>query len=151
VGLFLVPKGAVNVSAGRGFLSIDIRSGDDDARTAAVADVLAAITSIAARRKVDVTVERVLETASVPCAPRLQRALAAAITRASGDAAPLHLPSGAGHDAMKMASIAPVGMLFVRCGNGGISHHPDEVLDAGDAELATSAFLHFLQDYVPSP
>jgi hypothetical protein len=52
---------------------------------------------------------------------------------------------------MKMASIAPVGMLFVRCGNGGISHHPDEVLDAGDAELATSAFLHFLQDYVPSP
>ncbi|MBK8768158.1 MAG: M20/M25/M40 family metallo-hydrolase [Burkholderiaceae bacterium] len=37
-----------------------------------------------------------------------------------------HLPSGAGHDAMVFPALAPSAMLFVRCGNGGISHHPDE-------------------------
>jgi allantoate deiminase/N-carbamoyl-L-amino-acid hydrolase len=35
-------------------------------------------------------------------------------------------------------------MLFVRCGNGGISHHPDETLDAADAETAARAFIDFL-------
>jgi len=45
---------------------------------------------------------------------------------------------------MKMAAITPVGMLFVRCGNGGISHHPDEILAAADAEAAARAFSEFL-------
>jgi acetylornithine deacetylase/succinyl-diaminopimelate desuccinylase-like protein len=57
---------------------------------------------------------------------------------------PRHLPSGAGHDAMKMAAITAIGMLFVRCGNGGISHHPDEILADADAELAARAFEDFV-------
>ncbi len=44
-------------------------------------------------------------------------------------AAPGHrverLPSGAGHDAVTMSAVVPVGMLFVRCA-GGVSHHPAE-------------------------
>ena len=83
----------------------------------------------------------------MPCAPSLQRQLAAAISRATGDGAPLHLPSGAGHDAMKMAALAPVGMLFVRCGNGGISHHPDETMSAADADAAARAFTEFLLNF----
>jgi len=35
-------------------------------------------------------------------------------------------------------------MLFVRCGNGGISHHPDETLSAPDAGLATLVLLDAL-------
>jgi hypothetical protein len=35
-------------------------------------------------------------------------------------------------------------MLFVRCGNGGISHHPDETLSAQDAGLATCVLLDAL-------
>ena len=46
------------------------------------------------------------------------------------------LPSGAGHDAMELARIAPMAMLFVRSGNGGISHHPDEIITASDAGVA---------------
>jgi allantoate deiminase/N-carbamoyl-L-amino-acid hydrolase len=45
---------------------------------------------------------------------------------------------------MKMATIVPIGMLFVRCGNGGISHHPDETLDAGDTDVAARVFTDFL-------
>jgi allantoate deiminase/N-carbamoyl-L-amino-acid hydrolase len=43
-----------------------------------------------------------------------------------------------------MAALAPVGMLFVRCGNGGISHHPDETMTAADADTAARAFIDFL-------
>ena len=144
VGMLAVPGGAINVIPGRCELSIDIRAGADVVRDAAVADVLAAIERIAERRRVNIDVRRVLEAAGVPCAPALQDQFAASIMRTTGFADALRLPSGAGHDAMKMAGLAPVGMLFVRCGNGGISHHPDEILDAADAETAGRAFIDFL-------
>jgi acetylornithine deacetylase/succinyl-diaminopimelate desuccinylase-like protein len=67
----------------------------------------------------------------------------------SGEPAPPHLLSGAGHDAVMMASLTAIGMLFVRCGNAGISHHPGETLSAADAELAAQAFTDFLCRYVP--
>ena len=147
VGQLSVPGGAINVIPGRCELSLDIRAGDDAVRDAAMADVLTAIERIATKRNVRVDARRVLEAAGVPCAPSLQRQLAAAITRATGDDAPLHLPSGAGHDAMKMVALAPVGMLFVRCGNGGISHHPDETMNAADADVAARAFTEFLLNF----
>jgi len=147
VGQLGVPGGAINVIPGRCELSLDIRAGDDALRDAAVADVLAAIERIATTRNVRVDARRVLEAAGVPCAPSLQRQLAAAISRTTSDDSPLHLPSGAGHDAMKMAALAPVGMLLVRCGNGGISHHPDETMSAADADAAARAFTEFLLNF----
>ena len=59
------------------------------------------------------------------------------------------LPSGAGHDAMVFPPVCPIAMLFVRCGAGGISHHPDETMTAGDAEIATAVFLDFLETWIP--
>ena len=57
------------------------------------------------------------------------------------------LPSGAGHDAMAFDGVLPQAMLFVRCGNGGISHHPDETMTMEDAEIATQVLLRFLKSY----
>jgi acetylornithine deacetylase/succinyl-diaminopimelate desuccinylase-like protein len=54
------------------------------------------------------------------------------------------LPSGAGHDAMKLAEATSITMLFTRCGNGGISHNPLESVTVDDAELAVRAFQHLL-------
>ena len=149
IGRLEVPNGAVNVIAGRCEFSIDIRAPDDVARDAAVGDVLAAIDAISARRGVSAEVQRVHEAAATPCAPALQAQWAAAIRSATGEPQPLHLPSGAGHDAMKMASITPIGMLFVRCGNGGISHHRDETMTGGDAAVAARAFREFLLNFQP--
>ena len=143
VGQLDVPRGAVNVIPGRCEFSIDIRSGSDALRDAAAADVSAALAEIAARRHVKVDQRRVLQAASVPCAPALQDAWAASIERITGRPA-LRLPSGAGHDAMMMASLTDIGMLFVRCGNGGISHHPEETLSAADADVAARVFQDFL-------
>jgi acetylornithine deacetylase/succinyl-diaminopimelate desuccinylase-like protein len=49
---------------------------------------------------------------------------------------------------MMMASLTDMGMLFVRCGNGGISHHPDESLDENDVELAGRVLSDVLLNYL---
>ena len=51
------------------------------------------------------------------------------------------LPSGAGHDAVTMAGVTDIAMLFVRCA-GGISHNPGESV-TDDVALAIEAAAHF--------
>lgn len=146
VGKLEVPGGAVNVIPGRCELSMDIRCGRDAVRDAAVADIEAEIEGIARRRGVAIEQRTVLEAAGVPCSAALQDAWSASIERVTGQAA-IRLPSGAGHDAMMMACVTDIGMLFVRCGNGGISHHPAETLSADDAAVAARVFQDFLQHF----
>jgi allantoate deiminase/N-carbamoyl-L-amino-acid hydrolase len=77
----------------------------------------------------------------------MQKLWADSIQRVVGSVDVRRLPSGAGHDAMVMARITQMGMLFVRCGNGGISHHPSEALSIEDADLAACAFKDFLLNF----
>jgi allantoate deiminase/N-carbamoyl-L-amino-acid hydrolase len=143
VGRLEVPGGAINVIPGRCEFSIDIRGGDDDSRDAAHRDLLEEFERIASRRGVTVSQVQVLEAAGAPCSPAMQDAWARSVERVT--AAPARrLPSGAGHDAMMMARLTDIGMLFVRCGNGGISHSPQETLSAEDAETAAQVFEDFL-------
>lgn len=143
VGMLTVPGGSTNVIPGRCDFSVDIRAGDDVTRDTAVADVLREMEAIAARRGVALAVERMLRTRCAPCSESLSRGLAAAIERANLPV--FRLPSGAGHDAMMLARVTPVAMLFVRCGNGGVSHSPLEQLDATDADVAARVFADFLR------
>jgi allantoate deiminase/N-carbamoyl-L-amino-acid hydrolase len=142
VGQLEVPGGSVNVIPGSCRLSLDIRAGDDTLRLAAVDEILAGISAICARRGIEEKLWKLLEIDAVPCAPRLMAGLGAAIERAG--LARFDLPSGAGHDAMRMAAITDVAMLFVRCGNGGISHNPLETMTADDADIAGRVLLDFL-------
>jgi beta-ureidopropionase / N-carbamoyl-L-amino-acid hydrolase len=144
VGQLQVPSGAINVIPGRCELSVDIRADRDEVRDAAFAAVLAESEGIAARRKVDIHWRKVLDVGCVPCVPKMQGLWADSIRRVTGCSEVRRLPSGAGHDAMVMAGITDMGMLFVRCGNGGISHHPAETLSVEDADLAARAFKDFL-------
>lgn len=144
VGTLTVPGGAINVIPGRCELSIDLRAPDDALRFAARDAIFAAIDAIAACRAVTVERRQMHEAAATPSDPALQQALAEAIQRSADPRAPRRLPSGAGHDAMMMARLAPMAMLFVRCGNGGISHHPEEQMTADDAQRAADVFGDFL-------
>jgi N-carbamoyl-L-amino-acid hydrolase len=148
VGQLNVPGGAMNVIPGRCELSIDIRADKDSVRDTAVADVKAECERIATRRGLSLDWRKVLEVNCVPCSPTMQQRWADSIQRVTGASAQF-LPSGAGHDAMVMAEITEVGMLFVRCGNGGISHHPLETLSEADADIAARAFRDFLLDTKP--
>ena len=144
VGKLAVPDGAINVIPGRCELSIDLRAPDDVLRATAAAELFASIDAIAERRGVSLSRTVVHGVAATPCDPALQQALAASIGRVAGESEVRHLPSGAGHDAMMMARLTPVAMLFVRCGNGGISHNPLETMTADDAQIAAAAFIDFL-------
>jgi allantoate deiminase/N-carbamoyl-L-amino-acid hydrolase len=149
VGQLEVPGGAANVIPRLATLSLDIRAAEDERREAAVRDVLAECERIASRRQVDIRWRKVLEVSSVACAPGLQQLLAESIRRVTGAASVRHLPSGAGHDAMVMARMTEAGMLFIRSGNGGISHHPDESVSAADVDLAARTFADFLRNLTP--
>lgn len=146
-GMIGVPNGAANVVPGRCEFSIDIRAGDDATRDAAVDDVVRELNAIARRRGVALDLAQTMRVPCAPCSPRLMDLLEQCIARAG--AVPLRLPSGAGHDAMILQRVTEVCMLFVRCGDGGISHNPRETMTVEDAELAARVFLDFLRTFRP--
>lgn len=147
VGKMSVLPGAVNVIPQDVEFSVDVRSGDDAKRNSAIVAIRALFAEIAKRRNVTVDAKPFFELKAAPCDEALQQQFAKAIS-AQG-ITPRFLPSGAGHDAMEFPSVCPIAMLFVRCGNGGISHHPSETMTAEDAEIATAALLHFFEHYQP--
>ncbi|MCC7684514.1 allantoate amidohydrolase [Janthinobacterium sp. FW305-128] len=149
VGQLQVPNGSVNVIAGACILSLDIRAAVDAVRQAAVDDILDGIAAICARRQIDYQLELLLSARAAPCAPWLMAQLAQAVESVGIE--PYALLSGAGHDAMAMAAITDVAMLFTRCGNGGISHNPLETMTADDADIAARALLAFLRNFQPKP
>jgi hydantoinase/carbamoylase family amidase len=146
--LAIAGGGAINVIPGEVSFTLYLRSGGDAARRAALAAIETEMRAIAKRRDVTLAFEPFFELSAAPCDPSLRQALARSV-EAHG-ITPRMLPSGAGHDAMEFARIAPIAMLFVRCGNGGISHHPAETLSAEDADVGASVLLHFLEHFEPA-
>jgi hydantoinase/carbamoylase family amidase len=146
VGKFNVAGGgAINVIPGDVDFTIDLRSGDDAVRRETLGLLEQACVEIAARRKVTLDWNPFFELPAAPCNAALQSQIAAAIKT---QGVPVrYLPSGAGHDAMEFAALVPTAMLFVRCGNGGISHNPLEIMTAEDAEISTAVLLHFFENF----
>ncbi|HEX7383597.1 MAG TPA: 2-oxo-4-hydroxy-4-carboxy-5-ureidoimidazoline decarboxylase [Burkholderiaceae bacterium] len=144
MGLLSVPNGSINVVPGRCTFSLDIRATTDPVRDACVADVLAELQGICERRGVTLRLEETMRAAAAPSDPEWQRRWEAAV-RATG--LPVHrMPSGAGHDAMKLHEVMPQAMLFVRGGHSGISHNPLETITSDDAELVVAAFMRLIED-----
>jgi N-carbamoyl-L-amino-acid hydrolase len=143
VGMLEVPNGSINVIPGRCRFSLDIRSTTDPVRDACVDDVLAELRRVCERRGLRCTLEEAMRAAAAPSDPAWQARWERAV-EALG--LPVHrMPSGAGHDAMKLAQIMPQAMLFVRGINAGISHNPLEGVTAHDADLAVRAFRHLVE------
>lgn len=142
VGQLIVPNGAMNVIPGRCEFSTDIRAATNEMRDAAVMDVLVAFNEISRTRGVKVEATEVLRMPAIPLSPFLQERLAASAKRLGVE--PLLLPSGAGHDAAMMASLCESAMMFVRCGNGGVSHSPREIITEDDADFAARVLFDFL-------
>ena len=144
VGLLEVPGGSINVVPGRCRFSLDLRAPNDAQRDALERDVLARQQAICARRGVHATLQETLRVAAAPSAPvwqaRWERAVAAL------GLPPHTMPSGAGHDAMKLHELMPQAMLFVRGENAGISHNPLESSTSDDMQLAVEAFALLLEN-----
>ncbi|MEI7782941.1 MAG: 2-oxo-4-hydroxy-4-carboxy-5-ureidoimidazoline decarboxylase [Betaproteobacteria bacterium] len=142
IGQWQVPGGSINVVPGRCHFSLDLRAPTDAQRDALQADVLAQLKAICERRGLGYSLEEAMRAAAAPSAPAWQARWERAV-QALG-LAPFKLPSGAGHDAMKLHEAMPQAMLFVRGENAGISHNPLESTTCDDMQLAVDAFSHVL-------
>lgn len=138
IGMLEVPNGSINVVPGRCRFSLDIRAGTDALRDACAAGVVAAAHRICERRGVQLTLDETMRAGAAPCADAWRERWERAVAELG---LPIHrLPSGAGHDAMKLAEVMPQAMLFVRGQNDGVSHNPLESVTNDDADLAVRAF-----------
>jgi N-carbamoyl-L-amino-acid hydrolase len=144
VGILEVPQGSINVVPGRCRFSLDVRAPTDAARDELAQAVLAAAHEIAERRGLSLTLRETVRASAAPSDAqwqvRWERAVAALGLPV------LHLPSGAGHDAMMMHRLLPQAMLFVRGEHDGISHNPLESTTSDDIECAVQAFERLLLD-----
>jgi len=142
VGMLQVPNGSINVIPGRCAFSLDIRATTDAVRDACERDVLARLHEICERRGLTCSTEQTIRAPAAPSAPAWQARWEAAV-RSLG--LPIvQMPSGAGHDAMKLHEVMPQAMLFQRGLNAGISHNPLEAITNDDTELSVRAFQHLL-------
>jgi len=142
MGMLEVPSGSINVVPGRCNFSLDIRATTNAVRDACVDDVRAELARICQRRGLHFKLEETVRAAAAPSDPawmqRWERAVEAL-------GLPLfHMPSGAGHDAMKLHELMPQAMLFMRGLNAGISHNPLESITNHDTELCVRAFQNLL-------
>ena len=144
VGRFDVWPDATNVIPGHVQFSIDVRSPDDKRRAAALADLEARITAIAASRGVRVSIAKPHDANAFACDPSIIADLKKAVEAVG--VPPRLLPSGAGHDSMVMGKLCPAGMLFVRC-KGGVSHNPLESITVEDCALGLKALTRFVRDF----
>ena len=141
VGILNVPNGSINTVPGACELSLDIRAPKDNDRDALAEAIFAKIEDICKTRQIRVEYSEVLRVAAAQCDAQLHHCWTGALNDLGLPV--LSLPSGAGHDAMKIHQILPQAMLFVRGENNGISHNPSESTDSFDLQLAFETFERF--------
>ena len=142
VGRITAEPNAGNVIPGLVEVSLDCRHADDAVRAAAVGEVLARAESIATRRGLSVRWSEQMNQAAVLMDRRLTSMMAKAIGEAGFPETTM--ASGAGHDAMIMASRVPATLLFLRS-PGGISHDPAEAVNAEDIEASLQVAQRFVR------
>ena len=142
VGRILTSTSAFNVIVGEAEIGIDLRAGARAVRDAAAKEIRDALEDIAQARGVRLEFSIIQDLPDCPCDPRLMGLMDQAVEGTG--VRPYRLMSGAGHDAMALAGLAPVAMLFIRCG-GGISHNAAESVAVDDVEVAAQAMVGFVE------
>jgi N-carbamoyl-L-amino-acid hydrolase len=142
IGMQEIPNGCINVVPGQFNFSLDIRAPNDIQRDALHDDIVKALETVCARRGVHMQLDLTVRASAAPSAPDWQTRWEAAVQ--STGLPVFCMPSGAGHDAMKLHEAMPQAMLFVRGENSGISHNPLESTTSDDMQLCVDAFTHLL-------
>ena len=143
MGMLDVPKGSINVVPGVVQFSMDMRAPSTELRDALEGRVMQEVQRMSEERGVSVELTPTLKISAAPSDESLKQLWHNALHDLGLPV--FELPSGAGHDAMKMHDIMPQAMLFVRGLNSGISHNPLESTTAQDMQLGVDALMHVLQ------
>jgi allantoate deiminase len=142
VGRIITSTGAFNVIAGESEVFIDVRAPLAVVRDQAANAIEDAFRAIAKARGLGLEFARVQDLPGKSCDHCIQTLLGEAVESTGVD--PRFLISGAGHDAMAIADLAPMGMLFIRC-ESGVSHNAAEKVAPEDVEYATRAMVAFCE------
>ncbi|MGF1483313.1 MAG: M20 family metallo-hydrolase [Opitutales bacterium] len=137
VGQLIVSPNASNVIPGKVTLTLDARHPVGPELARAVTWLEEKARAVAGKRRLDLEWNLRQSQLAVACDTRLREAFLS-VLEAQQETVPL-MPSGAGHDAVALSHICPVGMLFVRCREG-LSHCPEEHVEPRDIEAAFEAY-----------
>jgi len=139
VGMVQVHPNSRNVIPGRVKFSIDLRNASDALCDAMDADIRAVAAKLAADSGLSIEITPVSHYPAQPFHPDCVNA----VERAAEALGYSHMPavSGAGHDAVYMARLAPAGMIFIPCKDG-ISHNEIEDAQPADIEAGCNVLLH---------
>ncbi|WP_196606707.1 M20 family metallo-hydrolase [Pectinatus frisingensis] len=141
VGIVKAAPNVMNVIPGKVELGIDIRSIYSQVKTDVTADVKKSIESITKNRNIDYKIEMLSNEEPVKLNPSVIDTIA---TICENKKITYHkMPSGAGHDTMHLAQLAPAGMIFIPCRDG-ISHNPAEWVDMDDIEQGVNVLYETL-------
>jgi len=139
VGFMQVSPNSRNVIPGRVFFAVDFRHPDDAVLTKMDSELRAACAKIAAEAGLEVEVSEFWYFPPTPFDEKCVAAVREGAKLYGYDH--MEIVSGAGHDAVYMAKVAPTGMIFVPCEDG-ISHNEVENADPKDLEAGGNVLLH---------
>jgi hydantoinase/carbamoylase family amidase len=150
IGTLNITHAASNVIPGEVSCTLDLRSDDQAVLSTCFTRLEQLGRTICERRNIVFDWKPVQESDPVTCDAAMNHLLAYSVQQAGYEV--INLVSGAGHDAVAVAPVAPVAMLFVRCFKG-ISHNPLEDVELKDIAAAvevSASFIHSLiQKYNP--
>lgn len=143
VGCLSVHPDSRNVIPGQVTMTVDLRAADDTVLGAMDAALHAACTDLAQRTGIGIEVRQVVYFPPQPFEARLVQAVRDGAARLSLSA--MEVVSGAGHDAVYLARVAPTAMIFVPCKDG-ISHNEIEDARPEHLEAGANVLLHAMLD-----
>lgn len=144
-GILNINNAASNVIPGEVSCTLDLRSPNHQVLSSCYAYLEQLGSAICQRRNIIFEWNLVQETKPVNCDANMSRLLAASVRQCGYEV--INMVSGAGHDAVAVAPVSPVTMLFVRCFKG-ISHNPLENVELKDLAAAVDVSAAFLQSLI---
>ena len=141
IGKMEVFPNGINVIPEKVVLHADIRDINEEPRDQLLERIKQYAQEIAGRRNVKLVIKQNTKIMPVPIEDNLKQKLEQSLNRLG--IKPVHIPSGAGHDAMVLGRYIPVAMLFVRSKEG-ISHNPKEWSSLNDCVYG----IHVLKDFI---
>ncbi|MDB5747381.1 MAG: Zn-dependent hydrolase [Massilia sp.] len=139
VGMVQVFPNSRNVIPGQVKFSIDLRNVSEDLLNTMHEEMLAFVAKTRVETGLDIGIERVSYFPPCPFHPDCVNAVRAATDKLGYST--MDVVSGAGHDAIYTARVAPSGMIFVPCKDG-ISHNEIEDAQPAHLEAGCNVLLH---------
>ncbi|MBZ5622375.1 MAG: Zn-dependent hydrolase [Acidobacteriia bacterium] len=143
VGQISVSPNAPNVVPGLVRLTVELRDLSSAKIAALAKQIVARAREIAAETQTEIDIRPAAHHPEALATAEVQKSIEAACARLG--LASRRLPSGAGHDAQMMATLGPMGMIFVPS-VGGISHSPREFSRWEDCARAADVLLETVLD-----